>query len=472
MNPIAVVSRKPNPVRAFIFGGAFALLAALPSPALAADFYVLPEAKGSGDGSSWANAAAAPAADAWGAQISKLAAGDTLRVGSGTYPKVKFGAGKGGAKGSPVTILGEDTGGGLPLFRGSWTKEKPATGEILCSVGINAGFVTIKNLRVENYLAVVVTSGGNEGVIVSGLAVKDVRMGLVFKNNARADTPASWTRDLLVENCTFTGFTKSALRWEGGNRDFRIVNCSADAGGKPYATDPFHMIYDIRGDTRKDLPPIIARVHDTHLTFIGCTARNAWHEAPAGKKYWNGDGFVAERGVTKLTFIDCKAFDCTDGGWDLKADGVVFKGCVSFRNKRNFRIWGESSFENCIMGFPIKRGGSGGAYNIGVYSKGVLTLDRCTLVGDAPPFGFEVEGAAPGTVHVRIANSLIVSIDREPAPEGKLVEESNTSRFVLAKAPKGPVFKTAPSADWNGDGAAFDPLPAYGNQGFRRETAQ
>ena len=328
--------------------------------------------------------------------------------------------------------------------------------------------MTIKNLRVENYLAAVVTSGGNEGVIISGLAVKDVRMGLVFKNNARADTPASWTRDMLVENCTFTGFTKSALRWEGGNRDFRIVNCHGDAGGKPYATDPFHMIYDIRGDTRKDLPPVIARVHDTHITFVGCTARNAWHEAPAGKNYWNGDGFVAERGVSKLTFIDCSAFDCTDGGWDLKADGVVFKGCVAFRNKRNFRIWSEAAFENCIMGFPVKRGGSGGSYNIGVYSKGMLTLDRCTLVGDAPPFGIEVEGGAPGAVHVRIADSLIVSIDRELAPDGKQVEEANTSRFVFSKAPKGPVFKTVPSADWNGEGTAFDALPAYGNQGFRR----
>ncbi|MDF3056730.1 MAG: hypothetical protein K0R17_945 [Rariglobus sp.] len=470
MNPLAVMPRNRNSVFALLICGG---LAAMGAPSLsAADFHVLPEARGSGDGSSWANAAAAPAADGWGAEIARLAPGDALRVGSGAYPKVKFGVGKGGAKGAPIVILGEDTGGGLPVFRGSWAKEKPAAGEIFCTIGLNAGFVTIKNLRIENYLAAIVTSGGNEGLVISGLEVKDVRMGVTFKNNARADNPSTWTRDVLVENCTFQGFTKSALRWEGGNRDFRIVNCHGDAGGKPYATDPFHMIYDIRGDTRKDLPDIIGRVHDNNITFAGCTARNAWHEAPAGKNYWNGDGFVAERGVSKLTFVDCMAFDCTDGGWDLKADGVVFKGCVAFRNKRNFRIWGESSFENCIAGYPVKRGGSGGAANFGVYTKGALVLDRCTLVGDAPPFDIEVKGASPDATHVRISNSLVVSVEKELPPLGKQVTATDTEQFIFAKAPKGPVFTTAPSADWDGRGTAFNSLPAYGSQGFRREAAR
>ncbi len=470
MNPYLTLPRNRNRAAALIFCGGFAVLSALSSSLDAADFYILSDAKGSGDGSSWENASAAPAADGWSAHISKLAPGDTLRIGSGTYPKVKFGSGKGGAKGSPVTLLGEDTGGGLPVFRGSWTKEKPASGEILCSVGIGASFVTIKNLRVENYLAAVVTLGGNEGLVISGLDVKDVRMGVIFKGNARADDPKTWTRDVLVENCTFKGFTKSALRWEGGNRDFRIVDCHGDAGGKPYATDPFHMVYDIRGDQRKDLPSIIERVHDTNITFVGCIARNAWHEAPKGKNYWNGDGFVAERGVSKITFIDCMAFDCTDGGWDLKATDVVFKGCVAFRNKRNYRIWGQASFENCIAGFPIKRGGSGGTANIGVYSKGVITLDRCTLVGDVAPFDIEVKGASPDATHVRVSNSLIVSIDRELPSFGKQVQATDTAQFTFAKAPKGPVFAAAPSADWDGRGTVFDALPAYGERGFRRSV--
>jgi len=467
MNPHSMMPPKFNFMRALLLGGGLAALTAFAPSSRAADYHVLPAAAGSGDGSSWANAAAAPAADGWSAQVAKLSAGDTLRVGSGTYEKAKLTFSKGGRKGAPVTLLGEDTGGGLPVFRGSWTKEKPASGEIFSNVSIGAGFVTLKNLRFQNYLAVAVTSGGNEGVILSGLDAKDVRMGAVFKNSARADDPKTWTRDVLVENCTFTGFTKSALRWEGGNRDFRIVNCHGDAGGKPYATDPFHLIYDIRGDTRKDLPPVIGRVHDTNLTFIGCTARNAWHEAPAGKNYWNGDGFVAERGVSNLTFIDCMAFDCTDGGWDLKATNLIFKGCVAFRNKRNFRLWSEAKFENCIAGYPLKRGGSGDNANFGVYGQGVITLDRCTLVGDATPFSIEVKGAAPDAIHIRLKDSLIIA-DGAEAPQLKQAETVNTLVFPLGKAPKGPVFAAEAASAWDGKGAVFDALPAYGNLGFRR----
>ncbi|MFH1499361.1 MAG: hypothetical protein ABII82_16240 [Verrucomicrobiota bacterium] len=442
------------------------------APALrAADYYILPAAAGSGDGSSWANAAAAPSTDAWSDQVAKLTAGDTLRIGSGTYEKATIAIAKGGAKGAPVTLQGEDTGGGLPVFRSSWVKETPASGGVFCRLAVNAAFVTLKDLRFENYLAVFVTSGGNEGIVLSGLDVKDVRFGAVFKNNARADDPASWTRDVLVENSTFTGFTKSALRWEGGNRDFRIVNVHGDAGGKAYAGDPFHMIYDIRGDTRKDITDPAARTHEINLTFIGCTARNAYHEAPPGKSYWNGDGFVAERGVSNLTFIDCMAFDCTDGGWDLKATNVTFKGCVAFRNKRNFRLWSEATFENCIAGYPVHRGGSGDSANLGAYGKGVVTMDRCTLVGDPTPFNIEVKGAAPGAIHIRMKDSLVIS-DGASAPQIKQADLVNTLVFPLDSAPKGPVFAAEAISQWDGKGTAFNPVAAYGNHGFRRSPAR
>ncbi len=456
-----------NRLRALFLRAGLAVAASLAPALQAADYFILPAAAGTGDGSSWVNAAAP---SDWPASVAKLSAGDTLRIGSGTYDKVQLALTASGRKGAPITLLGEDTGGGLPLFQGSWTKENPASGEIFAKLAIKTGFVTLKNLRFQNYLAVAVTSGGNEGITLSGLDAKDVRMGAVFKNSARADDLTTWTRDVLVENCTFTGFTKSALRWEGGNRDFRIVNCHGDAGGKPYATDPFHMIYDIRGDTRKDLPDLIARVHDTQITFIGCTARNSWHQPPAGKNYWNGDGFVAENGVSKLTFIDCMAFDCTDGGWDLKATEVVFKGCVSFRNKRNYRIWREAKFENCIAGYPVHRGGSGDSANFGVYGSGGITLDRCTIVGDPTPFGIEIKDGPADAVVVRAKDTLILSDGASAPATGKQVELLNTPALPLTGGPQGPVFKITPTQDWDGAGTVFNALPAYGNAGFRRDA--
>lgn len=444
-------------------------LAANAPEASAADLYMLPNPAGTGDGTSWQNAAKAPATGDWSDCVARLNAGDTLHVGSGLYEKVQLKVGKKGATGSPVAIAGKDTGGGLPVFRGSWNKDQPAVGETFCSIGVRAGFVTLKNLRIEHYLAAVVTAGGNEGIVLSGLAVKDVRFGAVFKNSARADDAASWTRNVLVEKCTFVGLTKSALRWEGGNHGFHIVDCEADAGGKPYATDPFHMLYDIRGDKRKDLPELIQRVHDHDITFIGCTARNSWHEPPAGgnKKYWNGDGFVAERGVSNLTFIGCKAFDCTDGGFDLKASNMTFKDCVSFRNKRNFRIWDSATLENCIVGFPTKRGGSGGAANIGFYAKGELTLNRCTVIGDAAQLDIDVKPELSAEAKMRLKDCLVISIRRAPPSLGGTIKLENCDIFMLEQAPHGPVFASEPSPDWDGNGSALDASRAYGGKGYR-----
>lgn len=466
MNPFFTMPPARYRALALVLCAAFAADA---PEAAAADLYVLPNPAGTGDGTSWENASKAPATGDWSECVARLNAGDTLRIGSGLYEKVQLKVGKKGVQGSPVIIAGEDTGGGLPVFRGSWNKDRPAVGETFCSIGVRASFVTLKNLRIEHYQAAVVTAGGNEGITLSGLEVKDVRFGAVFKNSARADDAASWTRDVLVEKCAFVGLTKSALRWEGGNRDFRIVDCEADAGGKPYATDPFHMLYDVRGDTRKDLPELIPRVHDHNFTFVRCTARNSWHEPPAGggKKYWNGDGFVAERGVSNLTFIECKAFDCTDGGFDLKATNLIFRDCVSFRNKRNFRIWNSAVFENCAVGFPMKRGGSGDAANIGLYAKGELSLNRCTIIGDATQLGIDVKPELSAEAKMRLKDCLVISIHRAPQSPDGAIKLENSDVFMLAQAPNGPVFVAEPSPNWNGNGAALDASRAYEGKGYR-----
>jgi hypothetical protein len=444
-------------------------LVAQTSTALAADYHVLPAAAGMGDGSSWENAAAAPSG-VWDEVLSKLEPGDTLRVGSGEYRDAVLVLTRGGDKGAPVSIVGADTGAGLPVFSSGWVKEQPGVGSTLITLSPGVGHVAIRDLRVRNHISAVVTEGGNDTVVITGLDVRDVRAGVIFKNNAVADKPETWTRNVFVENCNFVGFTRSALRWEGGNRDFRIVNVHGDAGGKPYATDPFHMVFNLRGDQRKDLPEGAARAHDRNVTFIGCVARNAYHEAPKGKSYWNADGFVAERGVTNLTFIDCMAFDCTDGGWDLKATGMTFKGCVAFRNKRNYRIWNDATFENCIAGYPLKRGGSGDAHNFGVYGAARLKLDHCTIIGEAAPFGFEKNDQGKDIVRVAITDSLLIAAgDASVAGDIPGVKLANTERFSLANPPKGPVFSGDASAAWDGRGKAFNPTPAYRGQGFRRE---
>lgn len=438
--------------------------------AIARDYHIKPVASGTADGSSWANAAGP---DKWTSLTGQLQAGDTLSLGSGTYQELTLALAKSGTAESPIMLKGEDTGGGLPILNGSWDKQKPGAGPTFLTLQFDTGHVQVKDLRVHNYRSVVYACGRNSGLVISGLDVRDTRIGLLFIGGTLAGKPEVGSKNILIQDCNFTGFTKSAARFEEGVHEVNLIDCHSDAGGKDYATELFHMGFLIKGDHRvRPDPSQLTPDHD--FTFTRCTARNAyntatWHRPDdVGAPYWNGDGFVAESGVYNITFIDCMAFDNTDGGWDVKATDVVLRGCVSFRNKRNYRVWANAKFENCIAGYPFKRGGSGDAANLGIYHQGVITLDRCTLVGDLSPFSIELKNAAPGAVHIRLKDSLVIADGAEAPQFNNRVEAINTLVFGLDKAPKGPVFATAPLSSWDGKGTAFDAQAAYGTLGFRR----
>lgn len=432
---------------------------------VAADIHVLPEPAGSGDGTSWGDAAGS-------SRLQELALrlqpGDGLLLGSGTYRNVELDWPVSGESKQPVAIRGCDTGAGLPVIQGDWDKSRPDTGPVFCQLEPGVGFVQISDLEIRHYRSALYAKGRNEGLVISGLKMNDFRIGLLFIAGTQAGRPDLGSHDILIKGCTFTGFTKSAARFEEGNHDVRLTDCHADAGGKAYSTEPFQMAFIIKGDKRVRSDPA-QLTHDHDFTFLRCSARNSYQDK--GDGYWNGDGFVAERGVYNLTFIDCMAFDCTDGGWDLKADNVLFRGCVSFRNKRNFRLWGTARMENCIAGFPLKRGGSGVATNVGVYTRAVVRLDHCTLIGDVPPFNVETKGEQPDQMHAFIKDSLIVSISTPLPPasgEDRLVEHENTTEVYMADPDAPVMFGVAPSGGWDGNGDAFDALPPYDGIGFRR----
>ncbi|HEY9248983.1 MAG TPA: hypothetical protein VIO38_07620, partial [Rariglobus sp.] len=94
-----------NRLRALFLRAGLAVAASLAPALQAADYFILPAAAGTGDGSSWVNAAAP---SDWPASVAKLSAGDTLRIGSGTYDKVQLALTASGRKGAPITLLGED----------------------------------------------------------------------------------------------------------------------------------------------------------------------------------------------------------------------------------------------------------------------------------------------------------------------------------------------------------------------------
>src|ERR1043165_5231835 len=102
---------------------------------------------------------------------------------------------------------------------------------------------------------------------------------------------------------------------------------------------------------------IFAMEHD--LELVDCVALNAYAEGTGKDKmrYWNGDGFCGESGSTGIRFIRCVAMHHTDGGWDMKCDGLEFIDCVAIDNKDNFRLWGgRPVLTNCVSAFAFKRG--------------------------------------------------------------------------------------------------------------------
>ena len=118
-------TRLPSAVRGLHLAAACWGISAAFVSLQAADFYILQDGAGTKDGSSWENAQAGDGATfqaAWDA----LTPGDTLHVGSGTYANVSINATKGGVAKTPVRLLGEDRGGGLPKFVSNFDKMNPA----------------------------------------------------------------------------------------------------------------------------------------------------------------------------------------------------------------------------------------------------------------------------------------------------------------------------------------------------------
>ena len=67
-------------------------------------------------------------------------------------------------------------------------------------------------------------------------------------------------------------------------------------------------------------------------------------------------------------------YDCTDGGWDVKAHNVIYVNCIGLRSKRNFRMWNHAFLYNCLSAYSFKRGGS-----TGLWTLGDVHADRCTF---------------------------------------------------------------------------------------------
>jgi hypothetical protein len=426
------------------------LLVSRPAALMAADLYILPEGAGTKDGSSWENARAGTSGDfqaAWDA----LAPGDTLHVGSGQYSEISILATKGGAAKNPVRLKGEDHGGGgLPKFVSDFDKMNPGkTGGTFFRAAPGASWFEIEGLKLENYQTGFKFNGKNNNIRIAKIEMESFREGIRSESSPAIPVTADWCHSVVVEDCRFVNFTKRAVRLQGGNFNWIVRRCYADAGGKAWFTEPFALCFQVVGDdVKRDAK--LPGAHDHHITFSDCVALNAYHEKSGG--YWNGDGFCAERGTHNLRYERCYAAGHTDAGWDDKSEGPVLVDCIAVDNKRNYRFWGKDvKLINCVSAFAYKRGGSGNATSL--WSGGTVEAEYCTFFNDdGSPVSIDREKqgariALKNTIVVnnvtaeelrkvpdlRLSNCAIIGRN-DPANDPKIAAQRTTEREVGPKA--------------------------------------
>lgn len=359
--------------------------------ASAAEVFLAPAPTGKADGSSPTDARGAGEGGlqaAWDA----MAAGDTLVLVSGTYTGLTLRIATGGTGPDALrTLCGRDTGGGLPVISGRFDRHKPdRTGQTVVKAETGASHWAVRDLVMRDVMAGVVVRGGSPADIrIAGLRVEGSREGVRIEG---AD-------GVVVEDCRFTSFTKRGVRLIAAGPRTTVRRCEADAGGRDWATEPFQMGFAVESTA-----PSAAGTNGADaacVLFEDCTARNSYNDH--GKGYWNADGFCVEREVAATRYVRCRAFDCTDGGWDDKAGLAVLVDCVAARNKRNFRFWGHAQMTNCVSAFARHPGGSGGA--AGVWTLGEVEATRCTFHGN--PVAVAIENAG----RVRLQRCLVSPAD-------------------------------------------------------------
>ncbi|MEZ0300047.1 MAG: hypothetical protein ACAI35_26640 [Candidatus Methylacidiphilales bacterium] len=408
-------------------------------PMRAADLYILPSGAGNKNGSSWENARPGTRDD-FQAAWDSLSPGDTLHVGSGTYDGPGIKASKGGAQDKPLRLVGVDRGSGLPLLTSNFDKKKPdKSGAGFFDAPFGISNLQIEGFRLKGYRFGVYLKGRNSNIKISRLDIEEAREGIRSDGGGTIQNPAAASNNVTVSDCRFVKFTKRGVRLEGGNYNWKIERCHADAGGKEWFTEPFHMCYQVANKSLKDSS------FEHHIEFYDCVAMNSYHEAAEGKAYWNADGFCAEAKVTNLRYVRCVAMHNTDGGWDDKSDGPEFIDCVSIDNKENFRLWGTkipAKMKNVLSAYAFKRGGSGP--ETGMWILGSLEAENCTFLGNATQISMDADKAATDARLV-FKNCLIGGGKLGAAAKGQMdncviSDPDNKTEDIGIKAGKGTLW--------------------------------
>lgn len=322
-------------------------------------YYVAPNSTGTGNGSSWANAASLSSLSTL---VEKASGGDTiyLRADAGSYTiKSAINLYAGGDKGAPITIKGVDVNGNAmdASFVGSRAAVFATTADQGSEVfRINKG---ADNLAFENMAFQSVSTAFRATGDISNLAISNVTADNVnrfFENYATSGQKTATISGLTITDVDVTGFAKGVIRLQYDTNNVLIDKVTGDSK----FTDGANFAIGVALDgTAHDV-----LIRNTKMGNIRDTT-NA---------YYNGDGFATEENVYNVRIENSSAFNNTDGGFDIKSKSTVLSNVEADGNTRNYRFWSDVVVENAVSKNPVHHGGTGSSANFWVYGTNNVTL--------------------------------------------------------------------------------------------------
>jgi Ca2+-binding RTX toxin-like protein len=305
--------------------------------------YISPTGSGTGDGSSWANAAKISQLST---MISKAGPGGQVLLAADQgayYLKSSIAITASGADEAPVTIRGVDAAGQDLAAQIIGTRNVAAgiDGLEVFRLGAGANNLTFENLDFTNV--------GNGAFRVAGdlknlvLRHMDATNVQRFFENLISSTNKTATIDgLTIQDVEVRGYSKGAIHLQYDTHNVLIEGVIGDS--EKQAHDDFAMGVMLEGS-----------VHD--VIVRNTSMDNSYNSTDA---YWNGDGFATEGRVYRVRFENTSASGNTDGGYDIKSTDTVLINAYASGNKRNFRFWSDSITMVDSTGVdPHRQGGTG-----------------------------------------------------------------------------------------------------------------
>lgn len=377
-------------------------------------YYLAPNAVGSGDGSSFANAAKWNLMNVY-AQAVFNQGGGTIYLAShlGTYTAAIINLSFGGTLATPCIVIGVNASLVPTEITLQGTRERPwtqggAVGPEIFKLLPGANYLTFRKIKVKD-----VGSGWRATAPITQLILEDCpgdNVRRFFEDNiSGVETDAS-VNGLTIRRCNVIGCSKDAIRVRYNSSNITIEGTDANnhmiLDGMFQGPDAFGRGITIQGTT-----------HDGVVRFVTMRRFTSGPEDNSG--FYQGDGITTEQQTYNFAVSDCRAELNADEGFGLKGGPHTITDCISEGNCRNFTAWSDCVLTRCKSRDPHVMGGNstGRGYQILSTGKPVGTrMINCSHVDlgyggyvDRTIRAIEIEDGSPNISPLVLTNCSITT---------------------------------------------------------------